>query len=216
MRRLFYFTRSERLLENLLAEHLKVSSFSKCNDFFELASVNLAEKDVRSKQRKWASAIEPQLGLVCFSKGWRHPLMWAHYANSGTGACLVVDVDQENLQDVNYIQERQSSAPKFEFPSETAKEFRVFCATKARYWAYEMEVRLFVARSHRDFVEKNGIGFLKLGNAVRLVGVINGPRPHLGASVIRKAARDINFFQCRPANTRFEMVSNQLVGTWNQ
>ena len=61
------------------------------------------------------------------------------------------------------------------------------------------------------------MNFLQLGNEVRLVGVINGPRPDLGADDIIKAGIEkCNFFQTRPAFSKFEIVSQQNKNLWKR
>ena len=214
--RLFYFTNTNHLLENLLGKKVKISAFSKCNDFFELASINLGDREMRKSHKAWVRKLEEKVGLICLSGDWRHPLMWAHYAAAGRGVCLVLDVKKEPILEVNYVSRRVSSKAALRLPSLVDPDFYEFCSTKANFWSYEQESRLFVDYSSADAKHEEGNWFLRFGSTISLVGIINGPRPALGMEAIKGAAPEVKYFQCRPANTRFEMVRNLDKTSWKQ
>ncbi|WP_027244837.1 DUF2971 domain-containing protein [Leisingera daeponensis] len=215
-RRLFYFTSPDHLLGNLRENKIKVSEFKKCNDVFELASVELKDKQTRADQQAWSEELSRELGLICFSQDWRNQLMWGHYSKSGKGVCLVVDVLVEELQRVKYLPRRKTSNG-VPFPSSSDPAFRQFCSQKSHHWSYEKEERLFVDfRSKGVFSTKDG-RFLQMGDEVQLVGFINGPQPEFSAKEIQKAyGRSLEHFQCRAAFRDFRMVVQQNKKLWKK
>lgn len=83
-RTIYYYTSPSHALANLRAQQLKISSFSGCNDVFELASFNMVKgvqyeerRRFRERIRKWQDRQDTNFGLICFSKTWRNPLMWS-------------------------------------------------------------------------------------------------------------------------------------------
>jgi len=216
-RRLFYFTKADKWLKiNLQARQLKISQFSKCDDLFDLASYSLENQDIRKKQKQWVEQIESQRGLICFPSTWRHPLMWAHYTDHGKGVCLVFDVIMSDLQEATYLPKRAKNCGQFPNPRDHC--FREFCSTKANYWFYENEVRLFVDLQNNKSVTPDNtssssrINFLKFGSTVRHVGIINGPRSKIERQeLLSICSGDIEYLQSRAAFTKFSIVSQRPI-----
>ena len=116
----YYYTPPDYVLKNLRAGHIKISSFSRCNDSFELAAFNMKRgvryqerHRFRARIRDWQRRQERNFGLICFSRCWRSPLMWAHYAQRHEGLCLEFAIDQDKIQrtghalvDVKYTSHR--------------------------------------------------------------------------------------------------------------
>ncbi len=221
-KRLFYFTGHTHVLEILLEKKLKISDFRKCNDLFELSAFELGYDGIRRKHKEWVEEMAARFGLICFSEDWKEPLMWAHYANNGTGLCLVLDViNSDNLRKVTYSNQRASVEEKFRFPTvrNGLSQFHDFCSQKASGWRYEREWRLFVDLKRASAKStKNGMNFLDFGSALELVGVINGPRPYYGQDIIKSAVKnyssDLNYLQSRLAYKKFEIVSQQNKDLW--
>jgi|SRR5450830_76237 len=96
--------------------------------------------------------IRKTTGVCCFFKDVpRHPLMWAHYADSHTGFCVEYEVDEVSapLYEVNYSSQ---------LPSLSVNEL-IFCpeesllrvlTTKNLEWSYEKEVRLINLNIFQD------------------------------------------------------------------
>ena len=48
-----------------------------------------------------------EMGLLCFSRNWTHPLLWSHYASKHEGICLGFDLKRgSELQEVQYEDKR--------------------------------------------------------------------------------------------------------------
>ena len=213
--RLFYFMGPCFLVENLQKKRIKLSKFSACNDTFELASYSLGHKKIREKQRLWKIASDNKVGLLCLSHSWRNPAMWGHYADKGTGACLVFDVPKELCNPVVYRGNRARVSEDFEFPdyAKDPDNFIDLCSTKSLHWSYEEEIRVFWDLA--DTIEEGGNQFVEFNKELKLVGVINGYSPKVSEKEIREhlSERD-NFFQCRPAFQSFEVVKQRNEENW--
>ena len=88
----YYFTGSQHAISNLVFERLKISRFSELNDPFELLTLN-RETEL---QRKWLDEIRTEVdkrsGLICFSRSFKNPLLWGHYAERLTGIALAFEI----------------------------------------------------------------------------------------------------------------------------
>ena len=219
---LFYFTSSEHALSNLQDQEIKVSSFDKCNDVFELASFSMKSRAARQKHQNWLSQVEGMFGLVCLSQSWRKALMWAHYGNSGRGACLVFSLPKSSFPKVSYIPQRLTRKDEFQFPRPSeGNVFFDFCSKKFSAWRYESEARLFCdLQNDANIVDKTIKGevmkFLKFSEDFKPIGIVNGPKPSHGKQEFDPAIQrlGLEFFQCRPAFTKFHMTSQREKKYW--
>ena len=76
----YYLTGAQFALSNLALRRIKISRFLDLNDPFELLGVDVIDPAQRIAFRAMKQEINESKGLICFSKSWRNPLMWGHYA----------------------------------------------------------------------------------------------------------------------------------------
>ena len=94
--------------------------------------------------------LSRRLGVISFSSSHLHPLLWAHYADSGAGIVIGyrtsilenVVTGAERLAEVQYYEQPPISTGHVIFTDEG--NLHVILLTKARYWKYEEEWRLTV------------------------------------------------------------------------
>ena len=94
--------------------------------------------------------LSRRLGVVSFSSSALHPLLWAHYADSGAGVVIgyrvsilkTITTGYERLGAVQYFDRPPISLGHVIFKDEG--NLHVILLTKARYWEYEQEWRLTV------------------------------------------------------------------------
>ena len=172
--RAYYFTTSAFAISNIALRRLKISRFHDLNDPFELLGVNLADKVMRSRFRKMKDDINSKSGLICFSKSWKNPLLWGHYAEKHTGMALGFDIRDDKMLPVIYDRklidvtfDAKTGKPS---PGVTDQLIR----TKFKDWKYEKEVRLFVALD-KDRKE-SGMYFEPFHSELQLREVILGPK----------------------------------------
>jgi Protein of unknown function (DUF2971) len=214
--KLFYFTKAEHVLDNLRNRQIKVSTFKKCNDLFELAAIDLRFLRAQKLHKDWSESLDKTTGLICFSVDWKNPLMWAHYADNGNGACLVFDASWDRAWPVKYTSVREMPASGFKFPSDpTDQEFRSLVATKFMGWSYEQEIRLVVnlkrecSLSPRDpsKPKSEDLYFYPFGNDLKFVGVVNGPKSSLKEDQVKSIDPSWHFMKSKLANQTFRMIS---------
>jgi len=73
--------------------------------------------------------VKPK-GLLCFSRHWHNPVLWAHYADSHKGLCLGFDVPDGD-RDVAYV-ERPIKLTHLDLSVADSMLF-----TKYEHWRYE-------------------------------------------------------------------------------
>jgi len=78
--RVYYLTGEQFGLSNLALRRLKVARFEDLNDPFELLGVDIGDRAIRTALRATKKQINDTKGLICFSRSWKNPLMWGHYA----------------------------------------------------------------------------------------------------------------------------------------
>jgi hypothetical protein len=162
-------------LEALYRRRLKITTADELNDPFEFGAVSSQIPRIRQAFSNWKKEMFSDKGLICFSKGWKNPVIWSHYAQSHTGIALGFDLHEKIALDVQYVRKR------LELPRELqngVKSFsdlnygRKIVTTKFHHWAYENEVRVFSPLSEDHF--ENGFYFEPFGAQITLREVIFG------------------------------------------
>ena len=161
---LYKFLPAESALSVLEEKRLKVSVIHELNDVYDCAPipVPIARKKGGPLKSEWGKNLvdlsRDTCGLVSFSKDVRSPLLWGHYAASGTGLALGFDSDFFDWKGaipltVDYDRARPSVPwPKNNnFSDENVNQvFRALYGVKAREWKYEREVRYILRLSTCD------------------------------------------------------------------
>lgn len=174
--RLYYFTGAQFAISSIALRRLKVSRFADLNDPFELLAVDIGERDLRAPIRAARDRLNDASGLLCFSRAWRNPLLWGHYAEKHTGICLGFDVSDYRAEKVIYASkpmkisiDSMTGEPKF-----TKANINRLKRTKFADWKYEDEVRLFLFLD--EATEESGLYFFPFCADLVLREVILGPR----------------------------------------
>jgi hypothetical protein len=148
---------------------LKVSLLSELNDIYDCAPIvgPLDNNPACADGREITHLLEANRrmsGLVCFSKDYRSPLLWGHYAASAAGLALGFAPERlSGWKDPIEIEYHQSR-PIVEWPVERFVRddvlqtlIKACFGTKAEEWGYEEEVRYLhrldscIARAGRYF-----------------------------------------------------------------
>lgn len=114
------------------------------------SDIQLARRQLSSQA--WNDLFREQLslrvGVVAFSSSAFHPLLWAHYADSGAGVVIGyrasvlkgITTGYERLGAVQYLKEPPINMGHVNFKDDG--NLHVLLLTKADYWSYEQEWRL--------------------------------------------------------------------------
>ncbi len=211
--RVYYLTGAPFAVSNLALKRVKIARFADLNDPFELLAVDLGNKHHRKAFRESRDEINAETGLICFSKSWRNPLLWGHYAEKHTGIALGFEVPEKMLMPVIYatkplkiMVEKVTGTPKL-----TKEIVNRLLRTKFADWKYEKEVRLFVQLDHST--RESGMYFYDFSESLQLREVVLGPRCELPISRIRSCVAGfkpaVTVLKARIAFRSFRVVKNK-------
>lgn len=174
--RVYHFLPSQYALEDLENRRLKIARFNEINDPFELAAARLRTRDERKVFAGYRQKMADTYGILCFSRNWRNPVLWSHYAEKHTGLCLGFDVCDNLLMDIIYTETRVNLTRGNTLRHEdlTPQVAERLLSTKFRDWSYEDEVRVFVRLEDRD--PATGFYFRKFDERIQLAEAIAGHR----------------------------------------
>ena len=179
------------------------------NDPFEFLGVDLANRPFREALRKTKRELSDEYGLLCFSKSWRNPVLWSHYADRHRGLCLGFQVPKGFLDKVLYVNERWPvpAAPDIEF-------MKRVLFTKFSHWQYEQEYRAFVNLDTKI----GGHYFMDFSPSLSLTRVIVGDQSPISrqdiANVTKGHEAGVEVFKARAAYQSFEVVRNRNESRW--
>ncbi len=216
--RVYHFLNAKYGLEALKSRRLKVSRISDLNDPFELLGTNLSNWELRRAFLEMKNAIGRNRGLLCFSKRWRNPVLWSHYADRHCGLCLGFDVPDDQLMSVTYTTKRTAPDNLFSHDQLVKEgEMKRLLATKFSHWRYEDEVRCFVSLTDKD--PSNGRYFFEFSNELKLKQVLVGAESRITRSDIEKSLGKENAhverFKTRAAFKTFNVVRNRKQSLWD-
>lgn len=134
---------------------LKVSLIRELNDIYDCEPVlgPAAEEPgylTRLLTEEAFASVRDTYGLVCFSKSYRSPLLWGHYADQAKGLALGFDpahLPWPERMDVEYREERPVVKLRLgaKMDQSVVRELmKEHYGVTAREWGYEEEVRYLV------------------------------------------------------------------------
>lgn len=216
--RLYHFVNRQYGLENLRKRRLKIARWSDLNDPFELAGANFSDETLRREMRRVKDAMHNEIGMLCFSKNWKNPVQWSHYAENHKGICLALDVQDNVLQEISYVKEKLESTYSEIVASSNAEMhenvIHVMMTTKYIDWKYEEEWRVFTPLKNKD----GGLFFQNFDQDVSLREIIVGANSDLSRADIAEALGDlasgVNVYKARLGFKQFEIVRNQRDSLW--
>lgn len=199
--RLYQFTKADHGLAAIRHRRLKISRIHELNDPFEFLGVDLSDRQFRQGIRDTKVQLSQDHGLLCFSKHWRSPLLWAHYADRHRGICLGFDMPKGLPKKVAYVDKR------FPKPGTLSEEFvKKLLFTKFTHWSYEDEYRVYLSID----TPINGLYYKDFDRDLVLRQVLVGAESDIRqADIIRalgSSSENIEMFRVRPAFRSFRMV----------
>lgn len=210
--RVFHLTTAQHGVSDLALQRIKVSRFNELNDPFELLGVNLADKDLRAAFRTTKNEIDKEKGLICFSRNWKNPLLWGHYADRHTGIALGFEIPDALLAPVLYEKRLVDCHSYFKNGKPTKDFVDRLIRTKFYDWKYENEMRLFVRLDHTTV--EGGKYFCSFSDELKLVEVVLGPNCALPIDGIRQILKQQGstavVTKARIAFSRFQVLENKV------
>ncbi|MGH6697030.1 DUF2971 domain-containing protein [Sphingopyxis sp.] len=218
--RAYHFLSAEYGLQAVEDGQLKVSRWDRLNDPFEFFSLDITDKNFRRSVQARLRHVNDTTGLICFSKSWKNPVQWSHYADRHHGLCLGFDIDGEHLSPVNYSAERIKSDEKemASFLNNDPDRITEIIYTKFDHWHYEEEVRMLTTL--QDLPKLKGLYFQPFSKVMNLREIIVGANNRSTKRADLKAAlgsnyNDVLMLKARASFSRFEMVRQQNEALWS-
>ena len=140
---------SEKYAELAIKEkRLKVSIINDLNDPFEFqAGFYNPTRTLKKQFKDYKDKVSKTYGILSFSKDWRNPILWSHYADSHKGIALGFELPSYKAIEVKYLKERPlfkgdtlKIAPD-NFDWEHNQFLKRIVNIKFKSWGYEDEVR---------------------------------------------------------------------------
>lgn len=210
--RAFHLLSADHALEAVRNQRLKVARFHELNDPFELLAADLSGPRDRRAFTKFKAATTKKLGLLCFSRRWKNPLVWSHYADKHRGVALEFKINDDFIQTVRYSDSRMRLNASYVMSHGGFTEnlaYRI-ATTKSKHWAYEDEVRIAVRLA--ECIVENGIHFEQLTEHVKIVGIVLGALSSLTSQDLQGVlpkGRRLTLRHARLAFRSFNIVRNR-------
>jgi hypothetical protein len=211
----FHLTHAKHALDDLRKCRLKISRLEDLNDPFELMAVALPEPAHRVAFAATKRQMGETRGVICFSRSWRNPVLWAHYADKHRGIALGFEIDETKIQTISYASQRLLMNIEDESGNLaiTSEMMNAILSTKYRDWKYENEVRVICALE--DIDPETGFYFADFDSSVRLRQVILGPRCTLTheqvAGAVHRPDSQVRVISSRLAFNSFRVVRNRAI-----
>lgn len=174
--RVYKFLNRALALEALRDRRLRVARLTDLNDPFEMLPFDISTDAARFLEVTTLSALNERHGLICFSRSWTSPILWAHYADRHRGLCLGFDVPDLFLREVSYVDNRLPfplDAVTYEM-MERPQTLEQLLFTKFGTWRHEEEIRMPVRLGRAIFI--GGPYFFDWNDDLKLAEVIVGLR----------------------------------------
>jgi hypothetical protein len=218
VQRVYHFINLEHGLSNLSHRRLKIAELMKLNDPFEFFGANLSEPNLRRAFSTMKEEMAKNRGIICFSRSWRNPVQWSHYADKHHGLCLGFDIPNQHLAAVNYSPTRfrvdvTKLASIQSIDLETAK---ALLFTKYSHWRYEQEIRTFVTLE--DIDPTTGLYFADFSESLRLreviIGALSDVSENQMADALGELKSGVDLWKARLAFGSFRVVRQQNRKLW--
>jgi len=175
--RAYHFVPADYGLENIKLQRLKIARLADLNDPFEARAIALGNRARRRAFEKYVEQFSKDKGLLCFSRNWKNPVQWSHYADRHRGICLGFDIPDDMVTAVTYRSQRYPAAEldglgAIDSPA-AEQTFLQMMNTKFQHWEYEDEVRMFASLTDPD---PRGLYFAEFTPQLVLAEVIVGHR----------------------------------------
>lgn len=175
--RIYKFYSAQRAREAIDRRRLKISTLNDINDPFEFGALAAETEEHRTAFKKMRDNVMRNKGIVSFSKSWKSPLLWSHYAENHKGVALGFEVPEALLVPVVYKEKRPKLSDYLvDAGTLTLNEdaSQALLAFKAAGWSYEEEVRLFARLESPD--RTSGLYFVDFDKNLILKELILGAK----------------------------------------
>jgi hypothetical protein len=208
----YHFLHEKYALDAIENQYLKLSLIDDLNDPFELLAADLPDKETREEALKFKKHMVIRVGILCFSRNWKNPLLWSHYADKHKGVALEFKIKDDIALPVNYRQNRfPINLKEIKFGRHvTRAETEGLWATKFSSWKYEEEIRIICTKD--ECLKKGDLYFKSFDDEISLLGIVLGPLSKLTLNAIREKlpqGKELGIIKSRLAFRSFNIVAQR-------
>jgi hypothetical protein len=209
--RVYHLLSAKYALADLMQRRIKVAEFSELNDPFELLSVELVNRAARQRFTAWRRDVLENYGVLCFSRNWKNPVLWSHYADRHRGMCLGFEVPDTPLHSVTYLTNRAPLDDLLQRLTKSSAPPEPLFRAKFEHWRYENEVRRILPLNQA--LKLGNHYFWPFGADLTLTEVVVGPRCSVSRAHVQRALayqeRGVTLTKARLGFGKFEVVTQQ-------
>jgi hypothetical protein len=230
--RVYKFLPSHFALEDIRERRLKVSRLEyvlfPCRkhrifatdvgptDPFEPLVLDSSNRRLRQIIEETRVHLAGTYGMLSFSRGWRDPWMWAHYAAEHTGIALGFELrGSDAVHEMRYISSRRRlTAFDGLEPGERFNQLLLqhLLFTRAAHWSYEDEIRRLVVLN-QESKQAGEHHFFDFSGNLRLVKVIAGINCKVPKSEIESGldayAEPVEVIKARASSQAFQVIRDR-------
>ena len=216
--RVYHFLNEAFGLEDIELRRIKIARINELNDPFEMLSVDWDQTEYRAAHQRMLEVLSETTGMLCFSRTWKNPVQWSHYADRHFGICLGFEVPARQLRPVKYRTTRiRPELLRMIFHQEYQESFMEdVLSSKFSHWRYEQEMRSFVKLDKTT--EQNGLYFINFSDELHLSEVIVGVKSQICRKKIDSALGELSGqVKCRKARLAFHtfnVVEQRKASLW--
>ena len=215
--RLYRFLNAENGIRSLTDKRLRVGRIEELNDDFEFIGVATDIRSERIALRNTRKQLSKQHGVLCMSRTWESPLMWAHYGDSHKGMVLGFDVPDHLYPAVEYVEKRPSREEMGLSNGKMSEAtMRRLIKMKAKGWEYEQEHRAFVGLTEGILLHGAMHYFVDFGPQLILKEAIVGSRFRTQRSELMRLVNDpgVDIYMARGDFEDFKLVRQHQDSMW--
>lgn len=212
----YHFISEKFALDAIKNQCLKLSLIDDLNDPFELFAADLPDSETRKEALKFKIHMTKKVGIICFSKNWKNPLLWSHYADRHKGAALEFNIKDNIAFSVKYRKNRYPINLKELKKGKrgvTKAETEGLWQTKFESWKYEEEVRIICTKD--ECIKKGSLFFKSFDDEISLKGIVIGPLSQITVKSIEDklpVGKEISVTRSRLAFRSFNIVTQRKFG----
>ena len=171
----YHFVSKEYALKNIVNNQLKIATINELNDPYEFYvgfgnSGQLFDEEISVNIQEHYSNI---MGFLCFSKNWKNPVLWSHYADKHEGICMEFDIPDRFLKKIEYKRELTIIDAS---DNDWRTNFAQATLAKYEHWSYEEEYRIPVQLNSHQVLRENGRYFMPFSDEMALRRIFLGSR----------------------------------------
>jgi hypothetical protein len=205
-------------MESIRNNNIKLTTIQEANDLYEFKVLTFQGKeggiiDLYDPDNWFKNEL-----ILCLSKSYYSPVMWAHYAQNNSGFVLGYECTTQNINLINVRYDSNMSGINQLNQSIHSKFEEKLAEIKYKDWAYEEEVRILFPKEKANAISINDRMhyFLELldGGPLKLREIIFGIKcdnDQYYDEILKIVDNNVNIYKAEQSKTMFKIEKISLV-----